>query len=107
MDNIKCSQNFDRLIVSEIIALLDDFGHVCVSGHSIAVGTEIFDRKKPSTCQAGSNEVSFVHICSSVQELFAHKDKNLCSFIYIEIPNDYFEPKKREVTFMKNIGIQS
>ena len=50
---------------------------------------EFFDQKKPSTCQAGSNKVSFVHICSLVQELFAHKGKNLCSFIYIEIDTPF------------------
>ena len=61
------------------------FGHVCVPGHSIVVGTEIFDQKKPSTYQAGSNEVSFVHICPVVQKLLRYKGKNLWPFIYIEI----------------------
>ena len=49
------------------------------------VGTEIFDQKKPSTYQAGSNEVSFVHIWPVVQKLLRYKGKNLWPFIYIEI----------------------
>ena len=68
--------------MSELFAIVHVFGHVCVPGHSIVVGTEIFDRKKPSTCQAGSNEVSFVHICPVVQTVNRDKEKHLYSFLY-------------------------
>ena len=71
--------------MSELFAIVHVFGHVCVPGHSIVVGTEIFDQKRPSTYQAGSNEVSFVHICPVVQKLLRYKGKNLWPFIYIEI----------------------
>ena len=86
-----------RCIVSEIIALLDNFGHLSVPGHSIAVGMEIFDQKKTSTCQAGSNEVSYVHIRAVVQEIFCLKGKNLCSFdIILDLAN-FDEPLGKEL----------
>ena len=37
--------------------------------------------------------------------MLSNQSKPFTQFAYI--PNDYFEPKKREVTFMKNIGIRS
>ena len=47
-------------------SIFTDFGHIFVPGHSVAVGMEFFDQKKPSTRQAGSNKVSFIHICPVV-----------------------------------------
>ena len=63
--------------MSELFAIVHVFGHVSVPGHSIAVGTEIFDQKTPSTCQAGSNKPSFIYICLAVQKLLRYKGKNL------------------------------
>ena len=51
-----------RRIVSEIIALLDDFGHVSVLCDSIVVGMEICNAGIASTGQADSKMVSFVHV---------------------------------------------
>ena len=82
-----------RPIVSELFAIVHIFGHVWVPGHSIAVGMEIFDQKKPSTCQAGSKEPSFVYIRSAVRTWCHHKAKNLYSFIYTyrDSDSDYIQ----------------
>ena len=48
-------------------ALLDDFGHASVPGQPVVADMEFFKHDKPSTCKAGSNDVSYVYVRPPVQ----------------------------------------
>ena len=86
LKNRKCPQNFDSM---HSLRVISNSWCCCtrLCPWSLHCGRyEKFQSKKKSTCQAGSVEVSFVHICPSVQMLLSKKDlaktKTLEFYIY-------------------------